>query len=57
MATELAFTKGGWLHPDQMPQIRSLGAWDAIQKGECIQESMLLTIHVYGRYEVTHAPW
>jgi hypothetical protein len=57
MATELAFTKGGWLHPDQMPQIRSLGACDAIQKGNAFKNPCCLQFIVYGRYEVTHAPW
>ena len=42
MATELAFTKGGWLHPDQMPQIRSLGAWDATQKGNAFKNPSLV---------------
>ena len=56
MATELAFTKGGWLHPDQMPQIRSLGAWDAIQKGNAFKNPCCSQFIVYGRYEVTHAP-
>lgn len=55
MTTELAFTEGGWLHPDQMPHISSLGAWDAMHNGDAFKNPCFSQFIVYGRYEVTHA--